>query len=89
MNFDSAFAFAKKSKSAFDLDNILTYYALLYEAQNDYKKASEFYKKKNDFSDSIQKLSTIKRLQELEKKDQTAKRPNDYDKKYFAIRNEN
>jgi len=54
MNFDNAFAFAKKSKSAFDIENTLTYYALLYEAQNDYKKAIEFYKKKNDFSNSIQ-----------------------------------
>jgi signal transduction histidine kinase len=74
MNFDTAFSFAKKSKSAFDIENTLNYYALLYEAQNDYKKASDYYKRKNEFSDSIQKLSNIKQLQELETKYQTAKK---------------
>lgn len=72
--FDSAFFYAKKSKSAFDIENTLNYYALLYEAKNDYKKASEFYKKKGVFHDSIQKLSNIKQLQELETKYQTAKK---------------
>ena len=73
-NFDSAFVYAKKSKSAFDIENTLNYYALLYEAKNDYKKASEFYKKKGVFHDSIQKLSNVKQLQELETKYQTAKK---------------
>lgn len=73
-NFDSAFVYAKKSKSAFDIENTLNYYGLLYEAQNDYKKASEYYKRKNEFGDSIQKLSNIKQLQELETKYQTAKK---------------
>lgn len=72
--FDSAFFYAKKSKSAFDIENTLNYYALLYEAKNDFKKASEFYKKKGVFSDSIQKLSNVKQLQELETKYQTAKK---------------
>ncbi|WP_396151413.1 tetratricopeptide repeat protein [Flavobacterium sp.] len=72
--FDSAFFYAKKSKSAFDIENTLNYYALLYEAKNDYKKASEFYKKKGVFHDSIQKLSNVKQLQELETKYQTAKK---------------
>lgn len=73
-SFDSAYFYAKKSKSAFDIENTLNYYALLYEAKNDYKKASEFYKKKGVFSDSIQKLSNVKQLQELETKYQTAKK---------------
>ena len=73
-NFDSAFVYAKKSKSAFDIESTLNYYALLYEAKNDYKKASEFYKKKGVFHDSIQKLSNVKQLQELETKYQTAKK---------------
>jgi signal transduction histidine kinase len=47
---------------------------LLYEAKNDYKMASEFYKKKGVFQDSIQKLSNVKQLQELETKYQTAKK---------------
>lgn len=72
--FDSAYYYAKKSKSAFDIENTLNYYALLYEAKNDYKKASDYYKRKNEFSDSIQKLSNIKQLQELETKYQTAKK---------------
>lgn len=72
--FDSAYLYAKKSKSAFDIENTLNYYALLYEAKNDYKKASEFYKKKGVFHDSIQKLSNVKQLQELETKYQTAKK---------------
>ncbi len=74
MSFDSAYFFANKSKSAFDIENTLNYYALLYEAKNDYKKASEFYKKKGIFHDSIQKLSNVKQLQELETKYQTAKK---------------
>jgi len=74
MSFDSAYFYANKSKSAFDIENTLNYYALLYEAKNDYKKASEYYKKKGIFHDSIQKLSNVKQLQELETKYQTAKK---------------
>ncbi|HRE79141.1 MAG TPA: tetratricopeptide repeat protein [Flavobacterium sp.] len=73
-NFDSAFVYAKKSKSAFDIENTYNYYALLYEAKNDYKKANEYHNLKNQFRDSIQKLSNIKQLQELETKYQTAKK---------------
>ncbi|RAR47573.1 tetratricopeptide repeat-containing sensor histidine kinase [Flavobacterium lacus] len=72
--FDSAFFYANKSKSSFDIENTLNYYAMLYEAKNDYKMASEFYKKKGVFQDSIQKLSNVKQLQELETKYQTAKK---------------
>lgn len=73
-NFDSAFVYAKKSKSAFDIENTYNYYALFYEAKKDYKKANEYHNLKNKFRDSIQKLSNIKQLQELETKYQTAKK---------------
>ncbi|MCB0443500.1 MAG: tetratricopeptide repeat protein [Flavobacterium sp.] len=72
--FDSAFYYANKSKSAFDIENTLNYYALFYEAKKDYKNASVYYKKKSVFHDSIQKLSNVKQVQELETKYQTAKK---------------
>lgn len=78
--FDSAYVYAKKSKSAFDIENTLNYYALLYEAKKDYKKASEYYKLKGEFHDSVQKLSNIKQLQELETKYQTAKKDAEIEK---------
>lgn len=71
---DSAYYYARQSKTAEDIEMALLNYSDYYNEANDLPRALEYHRKYTRFRDSIRNLSNLQTLQELEVKYRTEKK---------------
>ncbi len=68
---DSAYYYAKKSKTAVDIETALNMYSQYYEAKNDTKTALKYFKEYSNYKDSILNFDTNAKVAKLEIEYQT------------------
>ncbi len=71
---DSAYIYAKESKTAIDIETALNIYSQYYEANNDTKTALKYYKDYSTFKDSILNFDTNAKVAKLEIEYQTERK---------------
>lgn len=84
---DSAYSYSEKSKVATDLLASLDNYRQYHEASNNFAEANKMMKKYYAVKDSLQKQSSVKDLNELETKYQTAKKEKMLLEKEIEVKN--
>jgi len=84
---DSAYSYSEKSKVATDLLASLDNYRQYHEASNNFAEANKMMKKYYAIKDSLQKQTSVKDLNELETKYQTAKKEKMLLEKEIEVKN--